>query len=74
MSRVNRRAIMQALYDGHVLLSNNEMTPKWESRWMGCPSLNNVDVSHLFRSGCVQIEGIEIKLSSWGKVILESKA
>jgi hypothetical protein len=52
---LNRKAIIDALYQGKVLLlPKGKLTPKWEKRWEGCPSLNDTVVSSLFRADYIE--------------------
>ena len=69
----NQQAIMRALSEGHVLVGS-DMTPKWQKRWPGCPSLNNPDVSALFRANLIECANnyTRIVVSVWGRVVLQS--
>lgn len=68
----NRDKILDALFQYKVLLGN-DMRAKWETPWPGKPSLNDRDLSALFRAAYVEIRNGRIWLTSWGEVVVRER-
>ena len=65
-------AILIHLLNNKVVRRGKDMW-KWSERKTGQPSLANAHTSQLFQSDLIEEADNELRLTTWGKIVIKSK-